>query len=248
MNRVLASKIVESLSAQVEPDVIYEELKQFGTPILPHDLLRRVVTRRSYGISFPSFADEDLLAVTLMDTFARVVNYWRKLSWLLEIAYFIQLRNTDDDFWEIFYRRIADSGKLPDIADLVFSFCASIFGVNLPEPLLYRISRSNPALRLWARHYGKKWALAEYPGSKLSLLVQSELIHDQLSWKRLKQRKLFPLLSGRTVEPDNAASATQGQSTGKMSRVIDRMRFHGPATYAYLRELPRWNRLLAQGD
>jgi len=215
---------------------------------VPDNLLRRVVTRRSLGISFPTLSDEDLLAFTLIDTFARVLSYWCKLSWLFEISHYLQMRHSDERFWETFYGRIADWGKLPEISDFVFLLCANIFGVALPEYVRYRVSGLNPALALWTRHYGIQWALAKYPGSKLSLLVQRELVSDRGTWNRLRRRKLFPFLSDGTAMPSNIATSTKHeQPKRKMSRVVDRIRFHGPATYAYLRELPRWKRLLAQG-
>jgi len=214
---------------------------------VPYDLLLRTVSRSSHGVCFPTLAEDDLLAVTLIDTFARVLSYWCKLSWLLEISYFLQVMRSDDIFWGNFYRRIADCGKLPQIADFLFSLCASVFDAVLPEIVRDRISGLNPALALWSRHYGKQWALAEYPGSKLSLLVQRELIGDRGAWKRMSRQKLFPLSPARGMPSGNVARTTKRrQVTGKISRLLGRIRFHGPATYAYLRELPRWKRILNQ--
>lgn len=211
----------------------------------PKNLLQRVVTRRSHGMSFQTLADDDLLAVTLMESFARVLNYWCKLSWLLEISHFLRVRLCDDAFWESFYARITDCGKLAEIADFVFSLCASIFEENVPDAVRYRISRLSPPLALWIRHYGKQWGIAEYPGSKLSLLVQQELISDRTKWKRLERRRLFPISKGQMNSSSSATSPKREKSKPKISRMIDRIRFHGPATYEYLRELPRWKRLLA---
>lgn len=248
------SKLEEAYSAAFPRMVVlHSQLwDRHGTGIdvtVPGHLLQRAVTRRAHGMFFTTLADDDLLAVTLIDTFARVLTYWCKLSWLLEIAHFLEVRHSEDMFWESFYKRTADWGKLSQIADFLFSLSSSVFGVTLPEVVQYRASELSPALALWTRHYGKQWALAEYPGSKLSLFVQRELVSDRSAWKRMSRQRLFPLMpargtSGRSI----AATAKPGQLKRKISRLVDRIRFHGPTTYAYLRELPRWKRRLKQGS
>jgi len=248
------SKLEEAYSA-VFPRMVVLHTQMWdrrGTGIditVPGDLLQRSVRRRAHGMSFPTLADDDLLAVTLMDTFARVLTYWCKLSWLLEISHFLEVRRSEDIFWENFYGRIADWGKLPQIADFLFFLCFSVFGVVLPEVVRYRVSELSSPLALWTRHYGKRWTLAEYPGSKLSLLVQRELISDRAVWKRTRCQRLFPLIPVRSTSSGSIAMTTErGQLKRKISRLVDRIRFHGPATYTYLRELPRWKRLLDQGS
>ena len=248
------SKLEEAYSAAFPRMVVLHSQMwdRHGTGIdvtVPGDLLQRSVTRRVHGMSFATLADDDLLAVTLMDTFNRVLTYWCKLSWLLEISHFLKVRHSEDIFWENFYRRIADWAKLPQIADFLFSLCSSVFGVALPKVVRYRVSELSPALALWTRHYGKQWALAEYPGSKLSLLVQRELISDRAMWKRTSRQRLFPLMPVRSASSGSIAATTErGPLKRKISRIVDRIRFHGPTTYAYLRELPRWKRLLDQGS
>jgi len=126
--------------------------------------------------------------------------------------------------------------------------CSTLFEVDLPEVIRARASQLKPALVLWIHRYGKQWALSKYPGSKLSLLVQHELIGDRETWKEIRRRRLFPFLPGGSVVRGNTTSANHGQTRAKLSRVFDRIRFHGPATLAYLRQLPRWKRLLTHGS
>jgi hypothetical protein len=214
----------------------------------PMGELQRLVMRHSQGLSFPTLADDDLLAFTLIDTFVRVLGYWCKLSWFFEISNFLQVRYADADFWEAFYTTIADCGKLHQIADFVFLLSSNLFDVDLPAALRARAARLNPALVLWIRRYGKDWALSKYPGSKLSLLVQRELIGDREVWKEIQRRRLFPFLSRGYSARGNTTSVNRVKAHLSLSRVFDRIRFHGPATLAYLRQLPRWKRLLTHGS
>jgi len=212
---------------------------------MPNDAFQRLVMRYLQGVSFPTLADDDLLALTLLDTFVRVTSYWCKLSWFLEISNFMRRRSPDAAFWETFYARIADCGQLPQIADFMFSLCSDIFGVGLPDFVRSRVCTLRPALAVWLQHYGRDWALTKYPGSKLSLLVQRELINDRAKWKRIQRQKLFPFLPGRPPVGASITPANQAQKRAKLSRVFERIRFHGATTSTYLRELMRWNRLLA---
>ena len=214
----------------------------------PIDVLQRLVTHRSQGGSFPTLSENDLLAFTLMDTFVRVLGYWCKLSWFFELSNFLQVRYADANFWEGFYARIAEYGKLPEIADFVFLLCSNLFEVELPEAVGMRVSGLKPALILWTHRYGKEWALSKYPGSKLSLLVQHEMIDDRETWKGIRRRKLLPFLPGRAVLHENLATTNHERRRRTLSQVVDRIRFHGPATLAYLRQLPRWKRLLSHGS
>lgn len=212
----------------------------------PKGWIERLVTRHSQGLAFPTLADEDLLALTLLDTFARVLDYWCKLSWFFELSNFLQVRRSNVAFWEEFYSRISDRGKLPQIADFLLFLCSNLFGVDLPESVGSRVSRLNPALVLWVHRYGEEWALSKYPGSKLSLLVQRELIDRPEKWKEIRNRRLFPFLPWRGVLRRNTTVASRAPTSRSISRVFDRIRFHVPATYSYLRKLPRWKRLLSQ--
>jgi hypothetical protein len=212
---------------------------------MPKGEFQRLVMRSSQGVSFPTLADDDLLVLTLLDTFVRVLSYWCKLSWILEISNFMQLRSSDAGFWKRFYARIADCGQLPTIADFMLLLCSHIFGVDLPEFVRSRAGTLKPALAIWVQHYGREWALTKYPGSKLALLVQHELISDQEEWKEIQRRKLFPFLPGRSPVRGYIPPTNQARTHRRLSRVFERIWFHGPATFTYLRELRRWNRLLA---
>lgn len=211
----------------------------------PKDWVQRLVTRRSQGLAFPTLGDEDLLAVTLLDTFVRVLNYWCKLSWFFEICNFLHVRFSDPIFWSLFYTRIADCGTLPQIADFLFLLSSTLFEVDLPEPIRFSVSRLNPALVLWVHRYGKEWALSKYPGSKLPLLAQRELIDDPEKWKKIRRQKLFPFPPRQNSLQGNTGIAIHAQTSRRISRVFDRLRFHVPATYSYLMQLPHWKRLLS---
>ncbi len=213
----------------------------------PEQMLRRLEMRQWEGISFSTFADDDLLAFLVMDTFVRVLSYWCKLSWFFEIANYLRTRATNATFWEDYYARIGGCGKLPEISNIVFLLASHLFEIDLPPAVRLRTARLSATLRAWVQLYGRRWALAKYPGSKLSLLMQEELVDDLETWKDVRRRSLFPFLpsshAGVTTRP---IPVTNEKSQHSWSRIFRRLRFHGPATYGYLREQSRWKNQLQQ--
>jgi hypothetical protein len=211
----------------------------------PEDTLRRTRALRWKGISFPTLAEDDLLIFLVADTFARVLSYWCKLSWFYEIANFLRVKSSEADFWARFYSRINGCGKLPELAGVVFLLASHLFKVELPTAIRSQISNLPQPLSAWVDHYGRQWALAKYPGSKLSLLLHGELVEDRAIWEEFRRHRLFPFPRRRTV-----ISAGSSESSGSRreqrdwTRILRRLKFHGQTTYTYLRELPGWERLL----
>jgi Uncharacterised nucleotidyltransferase len=213
----------------------------------PEHMLRRLELRQWEGISFSTFADDDLLAFLVMDTFVRVLSYWCKLSWFFEIANCLRARFSNPTFWESYYARIGGCGKLPEISNIVFLLASHLFGVDLPPAVRLRTANLSAALRAWIELYGREWALSKYPGSKLSLLMQEELVDDQDTWKDVRRHSLFPFLASRHAGAEGGLiPVTNGKSRRNWARIFKRLGFHGPATYRYLREQSRWKSQLHQ--
>jgi len=119
--------------------------------------------------------------------------------------------------------------------------------VDVPTAVQLRAANLSATLKAWVEIYGRQWALAKYPGSKLSLLIQEELVDDLETWKDVRRHSLFPFLpSRRAGAAVRATHFGNGKSQRSWVRVLKRLRFHGPATYRYLREQPRWKRQLQQ--
>jgi hypothetical protein len=200
------------------------------------------------GVSFPTVADDAQLEFVVLDTFVRVLGYWCKLSWLYEIATFLG-RNADrHSFWSGFYNRIENRGKLDQISGVVFLLASHVFGIEVPSAIRPHLAALPGPLTTWVENYGREWSLTKYPGSKLSLFLQSELVGDSSTWKRVQRRRLFPV--PRTGGPSKAGSAAISRHETKeprWERVFRRLIFHGTTTYEYLSEWHHWNSLRRVG-
>jgi len=214
----------------------------------PPDALLRRHQRSWQNISFSALADEDALVFLTLDTFEHVLGYWCKLSWFFEIANFLRIKAQDPEFWQRFYNRIDQSGKLPEIAGLVFLLASRLFHVELPSAIRLQVSNLRRPLAMWVEHYGWKWAGAKYPGSKLSLFLQRELIDDPVAWEELSQQRLFLVHRlQRIAKPATSIPSEATVNRRNWRSALKRMKFHGLTTYRYAMEVPRWKRLLAEG-
>ena len=124
-----------------------------------------------------------------------------------------------------------------------------IFGGEAPAQLEEWTSARLPAaVKLWADHYGREAVLADFPGTKLYLLLQEELKGNDDSWKHTKRNRLMPLRPAPRI-----VSVSSNDNVWKRMRnelfqlrfLLFRLRFHVVEGLHYLVEVSRWKRRLA---
>jgi hypothetical protein len=217
----------------------------------PEDVLSSARLRTWNGIPFPALTDEDTLIFLALDTFHHMLGYWCKLFWFFEIAYFLKRRSSDAAFWERFHERIKGHTHLTEVIGLVLSLAARLFRVELPAAINARVIQSlPPALSLWVEQYGEDWALKEFPGSKLSLFIQRELILDPAAWREVRRIRLIPFhRSSRVAEPSSPSLSSRVEAGRQQwTHILRRIKFHTTTTSQYLWELPRWRRILRRAS
>jgi hypothetical protein len=124
-----------------------------------------------------------------------------------------------------------------------------IFGGEAPAQLEEWTSARLPAtVKLWAEHYGREAVLADFPGTKLYLLLQEELRGNDDSWKHTKRNRLMPRrLAPRivSVSADDNAWKRMRNELFQLRFLLFRLRFHVVEGLHYLVEASRWKRRLA---
>jgi hypothetical protein len=124
-----------------------------------------------------------------------------------------------------------------------------IFGGEVPGQLEKWTSDRLPAgVRLWADHYGRESILADFPGTKLYLLLQEELRGNDDSWKQAKRSSLLPLhRAPRIVSVSIEANVWERirSEVFQLRFLVFRLRFHVVEGVHYLVEAFRWKRRLA---
>jgi hypothetical protein len=201
------------------------------------------------GLTFPALAPADLFIAQAMHVFKHLCSACTRLSWLLEYQHHVAVRYHDQSFWND-VRNLAGTQRQASIAiGLTTLLSSKIFGTEAPPQLEEWTSARLPAgVRLWAEQYGEESVLADFPGTKLYLLLQEELRGNHDSWKQTKRRKLLPLQPPprilRTGADDDLWKRIRSEAY-QLRFVLFRFRFHVVEGFRYLIEASRWKRQLA---
>ena len=106
-----------------------------------------------------------------------------------------------------------------------------------------------PTVHLWVDRYGVEAVLADFPGTKLFLLLEQQLERIEGRSPTAVRNRLLPLRRARPIfTPRRNETPTERFDRNIMrSRfIMFRARFHITQAIRYLIELPKWNRLLRQ--
>lgn len=238
------------LARRVELHLSLWEYGGIGVSVdLPQDLLDRRQTVERHGLRFPVLAAEDALLAQVVHAFHHMLDHWCRPSCFLEIAYFVGRRHEDRAFWERFLSRVEGRRPLAPITGLVLSMSRTIFRSPIPDEIAPCLAQ-NPVLDLWVRKFGARWALAPFPGSKLSVFMHREFMDDPARWKAMRRSRLLPFhRPAQVVETGDAGAGERWSSRRDQGRfVAGRVRFHFQALASYLWSLPGWKRALRRLD
>ncbi len=207
-------------------------------------------TRHSWGgVTFPALTPADQFIAQALHIFKHLCTACTRLSWLLEYQHHVAVRYQDQAFWQE-VRKHAESDAHTCIAlGLATLLSFRILGGKAPAQLEEWTSARLPvAVKLWADHYGREAILADFPGTKLYLLLQEELRGNDDTWKQTKRRRLIPLrLAPRivSVSSDDNAWKRMRSELFQLRFLMFRLRFHIFEGLHYLVEASRWKRRLA---
>jgi hypothetical protein len=217
-------------------------------PIRDSRLERRI--RHSWGgISFPALTPADQFIAQAQHVFKHVCSACTRVSWLLEYQHHVSVRYGDESFWDE-VRKHAEADRNTCVAiGLTTLLSSQIFGGKVPPELEEWTSARLPAaVRLWADHYGRESILADFPGTKLYLLLQEALRGNDDEWKHTKRTRLLPLNRPPrivSVSTDDKVSKRLRSELYQIRFIIFRLRFHVFEGLHYMVEAFRWKRRLA---
>ncbi len=219
--------------------------------------LDRLERRTWNGYVFPVLSAPDQFVAQALHLFGHLCDSNTRVALLLEYKRHVAIRYDDRPFWEAVQLRAQSHCHAPIAIGLSNLLCGRIFGLEAPAQLDdWTLDLLPPTVRLWADLYGRKAVLADFPGTKLYLLLRDELARqgtsqnnsEANSWRKAKRSLLLPLHRvPRIVHP------TPGDSLRKRLRshfyqaryTLFRLRFHISQDIHYLIESYRWKRHLA---
>ncbi len=207
---------------------------------LPQLLARRQFHQTS-GLVFPVLAPEDRFIHQCIHVLSHTLQFWIRLAWLYEIANFLQRSSTDSAFWRLVERRIIGREYVAKAIHFVSLLAARMFGVNTPafRPGDY------PSFELWINEYGRRWAMHDLPGSKLSLFLFPQFMNEE-QWRKLERQRLFPLHRPHAATQLDAVEPRRSFRTQAAEYLYasQRLRFHAREAVVYWCKKPHWERRL----
>jgi hypothetical protein len=208
--------------------------------------LERLDTHSWGGLTFPALTPADQFIAQALHVFKHLCSPCTRLSWLLEYQRHVSARNHDQSFWNEVRAQAGNNRHTSIAIGLTTLLSSRIFGWDAPPDLEEWTSHRLPAgVRLWADQYGRQSILADFPGTKLYLLLEEELRGNDRAWKETRLTTLLPLHRAPRVLSTNAQDNAWKRILGEAYQlrfVLFRLRFHVVEGMHYLIAASRWKR------
>ena len=220
---------------------LHVEIPASGRP----SLLSRCDRRRFEGVDVPVLSPLDLFLGQGLHLYKHVASEFFRVAHLIEFRRHVIARCDDAAFWSEL-RELAELDSRAAIGlGIGILLISQEMGVFAPEALTcWTVDRLPVTARLWVSMYGCRVMLASFPGTKLYLLLQKELVAASPGDRWLR-RQLVP----RRLPPPIALPSTGESIRMRIRRhrkqyqyVLFRLRFHVVESCRYIYELKRWSR------
>lgn len=196
----------------------------------------------------PALSPVDQLIGQALHLFSHFRNESTRPSWLLEFRNHVVARCDDSPFWRELIKVASTDRHAPIALGLSILISSNVFGRFAPPAFeAWALGSLPPPIRLWAETYGVEAMLADFPGTKLYLLLESQLealegrpataIRTRLFPVRWMEQRFIPVRTETTTE-----RLRRYALIGKFA--LFRLRFHAVEAFRISLALPRWHRLL----
>jgi len=203
------------------------------------------------GFSFPALSPCEQLVGQALHLLGHLCGASTRPAWILEYRNHVSFYYSDQAFWQNVEEQSRTHRHAPIAIGLANLLSLHLFAGKTPSELDSWTLDSLPAhIRLWAEHYGPRAVLADFPGTKLSLLLLQELERGDgpQSFQARKRRRLLPLHRARRIvfaDPKDTLWMRFRKEIYQTRFVLFRLRFHVVEGVRYLIEAARWKRQLS---
>lgn len=230
-------------------EIHFDFLDEGPTLQVDDDRLSRRRLQTLNGFAFPALSRGDQFLAQSVHLFKHIRDEWTRFSWFLEYRECVRAHRKDECFWQEVREcasRVADSATAIGAVTLLASKALGEFAP--PDLSAWTVDGLPPAIRLWIEHYGAQILLANFPGTKLYLLLEGELAGNKQAWSEPRHRKLLPLHRVAPVTYSTENDGTLLRMKGWLTHaryVLFRLTFHLTQNFRYMAESYRWKRILA---
>ena len=247
-----ASRSPEQYSAQ-SPHAVELHLDILDSDLLPRMpsvfSVNRARTHQWNGLVFPVLPDEDAFLLQVLHACNHLFTYWIRMSWLLEIGFFLNERALETSLWNRIDQRVGDNLMLREFVVVITELVAKLFATPIPSLVGVWGQGIRPATRVWIENYAMQCAFCDVPPYELRLLPKAKLVlflHQQYQSTCVQKRSArdrlikFPRLSRMASSLRDKPSLVLSRGWWKRQLLIRRSLFHALSGLRYLCEIPRW--------
>lgn len=235
--------------SQMSVEIHFSSSSDEGGDSLQDDSLLGLQWKRWNGLDLPVLSDCDRFLSLALHLFKHIQSEWTRTSWILEYARFIDFHRGDEGLWAEVEKRLGSNSEAKVAMGAATLLADRSFRIShLPDVLAVAIGTLPRSVSLWMERYGDKVLFAEFPGTKLYLLLQGVLSSEEDRRSHVRRQRLFPL----HLPPKIAVGSDDGNvySRWKKLRIevgylVFRLRFHVAQGLSYMLEAPRWKRNIA---
>jgi hypothetical protein len=214
-----------------------------------HDArLDRLGTWTCKNGTFPALSPADQLVGQALHILSHLRGEHSRPSWFLEFRHHVLLHQGDDAFW-LQVRLLAQTHQHGATALGISILIASdLFGAfSSPSLDEWTTDTLSIGVRLWCKQYGRQAVLADFPGTKLFLLLEKELICGTREQHTSSLKRLLPIHSvPRVLEVtlEDTLLSRIHKEVVQLRFILFRLRFHMVEGVRYVLEYIRWKKLL----
>jgi hypothetical protein len=216
---------------------------------LQNDRLSRRRPQSWNGQEFPVLSGCDKFIALAHHLFKHLKSEWTRASWILEYANFVAFHRGDDGLWGEVEKHLSRNFEAKVAVGAATLIADQSFGVTrVPRILNSAVQELPQPIRLWIQHYGNKVLFAQFPGTKLYLLLQKARSHTEDAQYPKSLRRLLPLHRPPRVSVgtgDEPLFIRLKQMLTEIGYLLFRLRFHVTQGFSYLVEASRWKRNIA---
>jgi Uncharacterised nucleotidyltransferase len=213
--------------------------------------LKRLITWNYRPAGFPALSSADQFISQALHIFGHLRGENTRGSWLLEFRRHASVRRDDEAFWRAVQKLAEEISDAPIAIGISTLLATELFGRFAPAMLeTWAVASLPPTVALWIQHYGREAVCADFPGTKLYLLLQIEL--DKTDGTQSDAlRRLFPLRRPAWVlqnDPQQTLLGNVRRIIVQLRYVAFRMRFHLVEAFRFAVEWVRWRHIVIDYD
>jgi hypothetical protein len=196
------------------------------------------------GVSIPVLAPADLFLAQGVHCFKHICSEFSRTAHVIEFQRHVIARYGDTVFWSELQEAAQHDPRAPFALGVITLLITRVIGAFAPNELTnWTTDRLPSRVRLWVELYGRRAVLATFPGNKLYLFLQRELVSFGLPAKRSLRQALLPLSL-----PPLITHPQKNETLWLLARrywvqlrfILFRLKFHAVQGIDYLREAVRW--------